>query len=711
MNANVHLKHWKTHTDEAGLLWAGFDKADAKANTWDKETLSELSALCDHIDSSHNLHGVIFYSCKPSGFIAGADIHQFTQLPDEAAALALIERGQQVFDQVAALKVHTVAMISGFCLGGGLEFALACDYRVAEDSDKTKIGLPEVNLGIHPGWGGTVRLPELIGPLKALPMILSGRAMSARQAFRSGVVDAAVPLRQLRRAATHMAIRTPRKQGQPDWQRILFALQPARKLAALMMERQLKKRIAKENYPAPFTALENWVKVGLGSRAQKQEAHSITKLFFHPTTANLIRLFFLQEKLKGLGKGVDFKPAWIHVMGAGIMGRGIATYLVSRGYKVTLQDREPKYLGPAFKEGFALLHKKIKNKSQVTQIMDNLIPDPKGEGIKHADVIVEAIYEDLSAKQELYQYIEKVAKPECLIATNTSGIPLDQLNRVFERPERLVGIHFFNPVAKMQLVEVVQGEKTSEDAMKFAMAFVGGMGKLPVPVKSHPGFLVNRILMPYLMEAVALVEEGVSKTVIDNAAKTFGMPMGPVELADTVGLDVCLHVMKYLSDTTGVQTPKVLETLVSEGHLGRKTGKGFYTYKNGQRQNAVMSKTASAPEYLTERLIFPMILESLACLKEGVVENEDLLDAAMVLGTGFAPFRGGPMAYARTLGRATLEKNLVALISACGERFDRASLLTVLFSDEAGKSSASTQVEAMVTPMTKDERKAILPQS
>jgi 3-hydroxyacyl-CoA dehydrogenase/enoyl-CoA hydratase/3-hydroxybutyryl-CoA epimerase len=401
-----------------------------------------------------------------------------------------------------------------------------------------------------------------------------------------------------------------------------------------------------------------------------EEARSVAELITGSTAQNLVRVFFLMEKLKSMGRSSDFSASHVHVIGAGIMGSDIAAWCALQGLNVTLQDRDPKYIAPAMKQAYRLFKKRLKKPRLIQSAMDRLMPDVNGQtGLERADVIIEAIFENVEAKQNLFREIEPVIKPDALLATNTSSIPLEVLNRALSRPERLVGLHFFNPVAKMQLVEIVVSASSSPDAVNRAKAFTRQIDRLPLPVKSTPGFLVNRVLMPYLLEAVSMVEEGISPAEIDSAAVDFGMPMGPILLADTVGLDICLHVAEIISKGLNISIPDRLREMVKEGRLGRKSGQGFYVYKKGR---PVVSKTASSQTSardLTDRLILRMVNEAVSCLNENVVEDADLLDAGIIFGTGFAPFRGGPLNYRRTKGIYNLRHRLKELEEHYGRRF------------------------------------------
>lgn len=662
-------KNWRLETDADQILWLYFDKQNSTVNTLDRETMEELDAIITPLSADTEHKGIIIASGKQNGFIAGADISQFNKFKDINEAIALLKKGQRIFEKIESLNMPSLALIDGFCVGGGMELALACRYRVAEDGQKTRLGLPEVKLGIHPGWGGSVRMPRLIGGMKGIELVLTGRTVSGRAAAKMGFVDAAVPKRHLIRAAKYYILNRPTPH-QATWYENLTNTLPVRKALTAFMRRKLRAKINPFHYPSPYQVLDNWEKFGVeGSEAFDQEAKTCGKLFFSETSQNLVRVFHLQERLKGLAKD-KFSPKHVHVIGAGTMGGDIAAWCALQGLNVTLQDREPKFIAPAIKRAYALFKEKLKETYLIQKAMDRLVPDSEGHGIARADVIIEAIYENLAAKQDLFKLLEQQAKSDAILATNTSSIPLDEINTVLEKPERLVGIHFFNPVAKMQLVEVVQGERTDPVIMQKALTFVRKIDRLPLPVKSSPGFLVNRILMPYLLEAVAMLDEGIPASVIDKAMVDFGMPMGPVALADAVGLDICLSVANYLSQYLNATVPPQLIKLVEEGKLGKKTGEGFYKYKNG-KPVAQPEITYDKPlEEISDRLVLRMLDESFACLREGVVADSDLLDAGMIFGTGFAPFRGGPIHYAKSKGIQDLFKQFVKISQLRGEKVE-----------------------------------------
>lgn len=667
--AGGRLQHWQWEKDSDGIVWLACDKADATTNVLSAAVLEELDTMLSQLEQDKP-RALIIHSAKKNGFIAGADITEFTTLKDESESTALIKRGQRVLDHLERLSFPTVAMIHGFCLGGGLELALACRYRVADDGEKTKLGLPEVNLGIHPGFGGTVRLPPRVGAPAAMDMMLSGRTVSAKAAKRMGLVDHAVPMRQLRVAAAATALNPPalaKAKGWASWSNHTLV----RPLLAQYLTKQVAQRARREHYPAPYAIIDLWKKYGDDPRTMMaEEAASVARLVLTETSQSLVRVFFLQERVKGLGRKPGYAPKHVHVIGGGVMGGDIAAWCAMQGITVTIQDRKHETLAKVVKRANDLYTKKLKQPRLVQAALDRLVPDIGGLGVSRADVIVEAIYENVEAKQALFRDIEARAKPDALLATNTSSIPLQVIGEALQNPQRLVGLHFFNPVSKMQLVEIVSSEQTDPEVSQTAAAFARVIDRLPVPVKSTPGFLVNRVLMPYLLEAVILESEGVPASVIDKAALDFGMPMGPIHLADTVGLDICLSVAEILSKHLGGEVPPRLRSLVSAGSLGVKTGRGFYEYKDGKPAKQAPPDGYQAPADLTDRMMFRLFNECVACLREGVVSDKDLLDTGVIFGTGFAPFRGGPMNYLTRHGAGKMQARMRELAGRYGRRFE-----------------------------------------
>lgn len=661
-------KHWHLDKDSEGILWLTFDRDAAPVNSLSREVFDELDDILNILVKTPP-KGMAIVSGKEKGFIAGADISQFVDLKTADEAFDLIRQAQIILDKLEAMPFPTVACIHGFCLGGGTELALACKYRIATDDDSTKIGLPEVNLGIHPGWGGTVRLPLLVGVVNAMKVMLTGRSFSGRAMARMGAVDECVPLRELKRAARYYLLNQPAAH-KPTWTQNLPAIPFLRQFMGNIFYSQLKKeKVIKSHYPAPYAIVRNWIRDGARGNAMINEAKSIAELMVTDTARNLVRVFFLQSAMKNIAKGSTFSPKHVHVIGAGTMGGDIAAYCAYKGLYVTLQDQAPERIAPAIGRAYKLFKKKLKKPNLIQAAMDRLQPDVEGRGVARADLIIEAVFEDLKVKQDIFTKVEAMAKPEAILATNTSSIPLEEIATSLQSPERLVGIHFFNPVAKMMLVEVVRGANTSDTIIKDAAKFVTRISRSPIAVKSSPGFLINRILMPYLMEAMMLLGEGYTPQAIDHAATQFGMRMGPVTLADMVGLDICYSVAKELTQAFGGEVPARLKEMVQAGNLGVKSGRGFYDYKNGKAVKSAESAATRDLDVLQDRLILVMVNESVACLDEHVVADADTLDIGMIFGTGFAPFRGGPMNYAKTRGYAEVVRTLESLAKQYGERF------------------------------------------
>jgi len=638
------MQHWKISRDADAMATLTFDKAGATVNTLSAAVLAEFNEALDALDRDPP-KGLIIRSGKASGFIAGADVEEFGDVKDDAGALAIVKRGWDAFERLAHVGYPTLALVRGFCLGGGLELALACRYRVVVDEPGTRLGLPEVMLGIVPGWGGIKRLPRLAGAPAALDMLLTGRTIDARRAKKLGIADECVPVRIMDNTARGILRTLPPSRALTF--PLSLTLNPvARRFIAASAAKKVAQRARREHYPAPYAVLDLWVKYdGDALAPQASDPASIPSLFKSPTTANLIRVFRLQERLKSLGKDGAFRAAHVHVVGAGTMGGDIAAWCALRGLTVTLQDQDAQRLAPAMQRAGKLFGERLRDPRRARDAADRLIPDVAGDGVARADVIIEAIFENADAKRALFAAVEGKAKPDAILATNTSSIPLEDIAQAMADPSRLVGLHFFNPVPKMMLVEIVVGQATRESLVPRAAAFVRQIDKLPLPVKSAPGFLVNRVLAPYLMAAMRCVDDGLAPEVVDEAALAFGMPMGPIELADTVGLDICVAVGKLLGDES--VAPKKLMDAVAAGHLGRKTGRGFYAWVDGKPQKG---SAGSVPDGLAGRLIAPFVAEAKSALEQHIVADADLVDAGAIFGTGFAPFRGGPLHYAEDEG-------------------------------------------------------------
>jgi 3-hydroxyacyl-CoA dehydrogenase/enoyl-CoA hydratase/3-hydroxybutyryl-CoA epimerase len=650
------------------------DVPGASANTLSKAVLLELEqhlhALAARRAGPAPIKGLLIRSAKPSGFAAGADIREFISLREPDAVRAQVELGHRIFDLLESMPFPTVAIIHGFCLGGGLELALACRYRVGYGDHALSIGLPEVLLGIHPGYGGSVRSIRTIGVTNAMPLMLTGRKLRGQKARELGLLDALCEdearaltvARQLirRRAAAHRASLAQRLLSTP-WLRPWVK----RKLLA-----SVQKKVRAEHYPAPYALIQLWAEHGVnGPGALKAEIDSIVGLATTPTAANLVRLFLLQERLKSLGSKTVPVPQRVHVIGAGVMGADIAAWCAERGLDVSLQDRDAACLARGMKRARDYFAKKIRDPRVREQAMARLREDSKGAGIGSADCVIEAIIENLDSKRALLAELEPKLSPQAFIATNTSSIQLEAMAETLQDPGRLVGLHFFNPVSLMPLVEVVKGERSAAQAIDQAIALTQTINKLPLPCRSAPGFLVNRVLVPYMFEAMQAAQEGLEYSAIDQAALDYGMPVGPIELADMVGLDVCRHVGAIVMQALGRPMPdlSVLDGLIAEGKLGKKSGLGLYQWVDGK---AVKDKPSRPyPPLLTDRLMLAMANEAVACWREGLVADVDLIDAGMVFGSGYAPFRGGPIQAAAARGYEACRLRLSELAESYGERF------------------------------------------
>jgi 3-hydroxyacyl-CoA dehydrogenase/enoyl-CoA hydratase/3-hydroxybutyryl-CoA epimerase len=570
-----------------------------------------------------------------------------------------------VLDRLAALPCPTIAAINGFALGGGLELALACRYRIAADNPKVTFGFPEVMLGIHPGFGGTVRGVRLIGALAAMDLILTGRSIRVEQACKLGLIDSVTS--DLAASARSIALSPPSLRSPPLKAR-LANLPVVRSVLASQMSKMANKRAPRAHYPAPYAAIELWRKYGASDAAYDAEAHSIARLFCTPTSRNLVRVFFLQDRLKGLAGKSAAKIERVHVIGAGVMGGDIAAWCAVRGLFASLQDRGLEFVTPALERAKVLFAKRIRDAGERASAQARLVADIEGAHVAAADIVIEAIYEDTDAKRALYARVEPQLKTGAVLGTNTSSIMLEALSANLQDTGHLVGIHFFNPVPQMQLVEVVSTQATRPEVQQAALAFVRKIDKLPLPCRSAPGFVVNRVLFPYLTEAMLAMEEGISPAAIDRIAVEFGMPMGPVELADVVGLDVAVKVGKILADAFGKPSPQAVQKLEQAKKLGKKSGEGFYLWRDGKPLKPDATDVQPPPD-LQDRLILAMVNEAVAVLREQVVADGDLLDAGIIFGTGFAPFRGGPLKYAADRGIAKCVAQLERLAAVHGARF------------------------------------------
>jgi 3-hydroxyacyl-CoA dehydrogenase/enoyl-CoA hydratase/3-hydroxybutyryl-CoA epimerase len=657
--------------DGVGVLT--LDDPGRSANTLGFAVLTELAATLDGIERAPP-SGLIIRSGKKSGFIAGADINEFTTFATVDDALRSIRLGQGLCDRIAALPCPTVALLQGFALGGGLELALACRYRVGVDDGKLALGLPEVQLGIHPGFGGTVRAVRLLGVRPAMDMMLTGKNIRGDKAVKIGLIDALVPADKADATARALIARHPAPHQPPFTERAL-SWPLVRPFITPALLRQVGARVRKAHYPAPYAIVDLWARHGASGRAAYEaEAASIAQLFTSSTARNLVRVFLLQDRLKALGG----KPAAdtpvirnVHVVGAGIMGGDIAAWCALRGFNVSLQDRGQEQVQPAIKRAAELFAKRIFDAAERSAATARLVADVEGAHVAEADLVVEAIFENLEAKRALYATLTPRMKPGAILATNTSSLVLEGLDEGLADPGRFVGLHFFNPVPQMPLVEIIHSHDTRPEVLAATTSFVRRIDKLPLPCRSSPGFLVNRVLIPYMQEGMIAVEQGLLPETVDAAATRFGMPMGPIELSDVVGLDVCKHVGEIIGNAIGRQPPlplKRLEELVGARNLGRKTGQGYYQWVDGKAVKQKVDEAGVAQE-LTDRLMLTLANESVACLREGIVADADLVDAGVIFGAGFAPFRGGPLQWARAEGAERLKARLQQLALQHGSRF------------------------------------------
>ncbi|QIK81793.1 3-hydroxyacyl-CoA dehydrogenase [Lysobacter sp. HDW10] len=665
----LKLSHWKTEIRPDDVVIVRFDRADASVNAFSQASLVELDTLIERLRIDPP-KGVVFASGKSNGFIAGADISEFQSFDALGTVDTAIRRGQTTFQKISVLPFPTVAAIHGFCMGGGTELALACDARIASNASSTRIGLPEVLLGIFPGWGGSVRLPRLIGAPAAFDLMLTGRSVTGKAALAMGLVDKVVDVAVLEDTAveyTKRQIQRPAKQRFIAWATNLWLVRQA---LAPVLEKQVARKAPKAHYPAPYALINSWrTPMGGGiPKALNSERKGVVKLSATPTARNLIRVYFLQERMKSLGNG-ESGISHVHVVGAGVMGGDIASLAAYKGFNVSLQDREQRFIDAALGRAATFFEKKVKDSAKRTDVIQRLKGDLNGDAIASADLIIEAIIENPEAKRALYETVEPKLKSTALLTSNTSSIPLVELREHIDRPAQFAGLHYFNPVAQMPLVEIVQHDQMAPETQARLAAFCRKLDKFPVPVAGTPGFLVNRVLFPYMLEAMRAYSEGIPGPVIDKAAKKFGMPMGPIELIDTVGLDVAAGVGAELAPFLHLDIPEQFSTPPEQGKRGKKDGQGIYTWKDGKPVRPEVPKDYKAPDDLEDRLILPFVNEAVACLHDGVVSDADLLDAGIIFGTGFAPFRGGPINYVRETGVDVLLAKLKSLESSHGARF------------------------------------------
>ncbi len=662
--------------EENAIAVVRFDRPGSSVNILDTGTLHALAEILGELVSP-SLRGVIFESAKPAVFIAGADLKELAGTQDRAA---LVDLGQQIFSRLAALGCVTVSAIHGACAGGGLELALACDYRVASDARATRIGLPEVNLGLIPAWGGSTRLPRLVGLPRALKVILGANLMPASKARQLGLVDAVCPRERLEFLAKRLV-----DKGKPAGPRRHLPWIPAWQVAAVLARKSALKK-TRGHYPAALSAIEVVTKACIRSIPQSlaAEKEAILRLAATDVCGNLIRVFFLQERAKHLPAPKAEPIGTTAVIGAGIMGSGIAQWVAARGREVLLRDVGPDELAQGLQRAEKLFseaqRRRLLSRSEARAGMDRIVPVEVAVPMKSVDLVIEAASEKMPVKTAIFVDLEERVRPETILATNTSALSVTEISRNLQYPARVVGLHFFNPVHRMKLVEVARGEFSSDVAVDTAVAFVQRIGKFPVVVRDRPGFLVNRILLPYLLEAGRLFAGGAEVEALDESMLDFGMPMGPLRLLDEVGLDVAADVGQTLCTAfpDRMQPPGVFAQLLDAGFKGRKSGRGFYEYR-GNRVIGINhfalglreadDKAGLTREQLQERMVLLMINEAARCLEERIVDDPRDVDFAMIMGTGFAPFRGGPLRYADTIGIGRIVESLQRLSRARERQF------------------------------------------
>ncbi len=697
------------HVTDDGVCVLTFDRPDSAANIFDRATMSELDAQLDFVESNADLKGLVLASAKKSIFIAGADLTTLAKARGDAELTEMIEAGQHTFNRIAALKIPTVAAIHGACVGGGCEITLACNYRLASPDKATKIGLPETMLGILPAWGGSTRLPRLIGLPKALDIILAGKTLASKPALKCGLIDEIVPREYLVEKAVKLITKrgsSLRIRPTPMRHRLVNNF-----LAAQLIARKVEKQLilkTRGHYPAVLKAL-NVVTDGISRGVPASlalERDAFLELARTDACRNLIRIFFLQERAKKLtapGAGearaetkAKAEPAQqIAVIGAGVMGAGIAQWASSRELRVILRDINPEAVAKGL-AGIGKLYEQGVKRHALTRVearagLDRISPAATEVPLRTADIVIEAAVERMDIKKQLFQRLDHLAGPRTILASNTSALSISELASATTHPERVVGIHFFNPVHKMQLVEIVVGRQTAPEVVARSLSFVQQIGKLPVVVKDSPGFLVNRILMPYLIEAGYLFEHGARVEDIDEAMLDFGMPMGPLRLIDEVGLDVCNHVAADLASkfSDRMQAPGVLPKMMKDGLLGKKSSRGFYLH-GGKKDGDVNPQidqyahdsacAALSRDLLRNRMVLLMVNESARCLEEGVVAEARDVDFGMILGTGWAPFLGGPLRFADSVGVASLVNEMKQLAGHGELRFTPCKLLQTMAS-------------------------------
>lgn len=691
--------------DGDGVAWLTFDRPGSRANILTSGVMERLDGLLAELEAGIRagaIRGLVVRSRKPGMFIAGANVDEIAAITDPAEAESKARLGQQIFLHVDRLPVFTVAAINGVCLGGGTELALACDYRIAADAPATRIGLPEVQLGIIPGFGGTTRLPRLVGLKAALPMLLTGRPVNARTAQRTGLVDERVHPAMLEERAKQVVLDRLAGKKPPARKRGAAERLLANAVARRVVLAQARKQVLKEtkgHYPAPLAALDTLAEtLALPlEEALKVEARTLGRLVVTPESKNLIHVFRLMESAKKPATTATPRPVErVGVLGAGVMGGGIAQLLANRGLHVRLKDIAPGPLGHGLKTARELFDKAVERKRlerrEAEQRMALISPTLDYSGFGSVQLVIEAVVERMDVKQRVLREVERAARPGTVLTSNTSALSISEMQAVLERPEDFAGMHFFNPVHRMPLVEIVRGARTGDEAVATVWSVVRAVDKTPLVVRDGPGFLVNRILAPYMNEAGWLLADGASIQAIDGALVDFGMPMGPLRLLDEVGLDVARHVAQILHDAFGerMKPAAPLVAIQATPRLGRKGGAGFYRYEGGKETapdegvyaelgDAVPAQRREIPrDSIVERCVLVMVNEAARALEDGIVADAGAVDLGLIAGTGFPPFRGGLLRYADALGAETVLQKLEAYERIRGSRFAPAPLIREL---------------------------------